>query len=186
MGGSRKWRASPSQQRAESRGQRPKIDGPGFAIPDGVRGFITRLAGLDMNAKFSFDHEALESFCKKHNIVELSFFGSVLRDDFRDDSDVDVLVTFAPETRHSLFDMVHIQDELSELLGRPAVLVERKAIERSENYIRRRHILENTEQVYRNPRAGWAEQLRAMAAAGDDKMLDEPTPTKFDEEEWEW
>ena len=37
-----------------------------------------------------------------------------------------------------------------------------------------------------DPRAGWAEAFRAMAEAGDDKLLDEPTPTKFDEEEWEW
>jgi len=101
-----------------------------------------------MNARFSFDHEALESFCKKHSIVELSFFGSVLRDDFRDDSDVDVLVTFAPETRLSLFDLVRIEDEASVILGRKVDLVERADVERSENYIRRRHILANTERVY--------------------------------------
>lgn len=38
----------------------------------------------------------------------------------------------------------------------------------------------------RHPREGWDEQFRAMAAAGDDKLLDAPTPTKFDEIEWEW
>lgn len=139
-----------------------------------------------MSIRLPFDHKALEDFCKRHGIVELSFFGSVLTDDFRDDSDVDVLVSFAPDARLSLFDLVRMQDELSGLLGRPVDLVERQAVEKSENYIRRRHILNNLELVYHNPRAGWAEAMKAMAAAGDDKMLDEPTPTKFDEEEWEW
>lgn len=101
-----------------------------------------------MNARLSFDHNALESFCRKHGIVELSFFGSVLRDDFRDDSDVDVLVLFAPDVHYGLFDIVRLQDELSELLGRPVDLVERQAVEKSENYIRRRHILSHMEQVY--------------------------------------
>jgi hypothetical protein len=101
-----------------------------------------------MNARFSFDHNALESFCRKHGIVELSFFGSVLRDDFRDDSDVDVLVTFAPGSRLSLFDLVRIEDEASVILGRKVDLVERADVERSENYIRRRHILSHTERVY--------------------------------------
>ena len=81
-------------------------------------------------------------------IVELSFFGSVLRDDFRPDSDVDVLVTFAPDGRYSLFDLVHIEEELREILGRNVDLVERKAVERSENYIRRKHILGSLEAIY--------------------------------------
>lgn len=139
-----------------------------------------------MNPRFSFDHNALEDFCRKHGIVELSFFGSVLRDDFRDDSDVDVLVTFAPDAHYGLFDVVELQEKLGELLGRKVDLVEREAVEKSENYIRRKHILANAERVYWQPRAGWAEQMRAMAEAGDDKMLDEETPTVFDKEEWEW
>jgi len=101
-----------------------------------------------MNARLSFDHNALESFCRKHGIVELSFFGSVLRDDFRDDSDVDVLVTFAPDAKLSLFDLVRIEDEASAILGRNVDLVVRSEVERSENYIRRRHILSHMERVY--------------------------------------
>jgi len=45
---------------------------------------------------------------------------------------------------------------------------------------------ESEDRLRANPRAGWAEAMRAMAEAGDDKMLDVPTPTKFDEKEWEW
>lgn len=92
--------------------------------------------------------ERIAEFCKKWKIVELSFFGSVLRDDFRPDSDVDVLVTFAPAGRYSLFDLVHIEEELEKMLGRKVDLVERSAIEQSENYIRRKHILNSAQTVY--------------------------------------
>jgi predicted nucleotidyltransferase len=92
--------------------------------------------------------ESLAEFCRKWKIVELCFFGSVLRDDFRPDSDVDVLVTFAPEGRYSLFDLVHIEEELEKMLGRRVDLVERSAIEQSENYIRRKHILNSAQTVY--------------------------------------
>ena len=78
----------------------------------------------------------------------MALFGSALRDDFRPESDVDVLVDFAPAAQWSLFDLVTMQNELQQLFGRPADLVERSAIERSENYIRRRNILANTETLY--------------------------------------
>ncbi len=61
--------------------------------------------------------EIMAGFCRKHGIRELSLFGSVLRDDFRPQSDVDVLVDFEPETSVSLFDLVRIQEELALLLG---------------------------------------------------------------------
>jgi predicted nucleotidyltransferase len=61
---------------------------------------------------------------------------------------VEVLVTFAPEARYSLFDLVRIQDELKQIFGREVDLVERKAVEKSENYIRRKHILSSVEPVY--------------------------------------
>lgn len=101
-----------------------------------------------MEARIRFDANKIEEFCRRWRITELDFFGSVLRADFRPDSDVDVLVTLAPESRHSLFDLVRAQGELAEILGREVDLVERKSVEASENYIRRRHILSNLEQVY--------------------------------------
>jgi hypothetical protein len=98
--------------------------------------------------KIEIPKERISEFCRRWKIVELSFFGSVLRDDFRPDSDVDVLVTFAPDGRYSLFDLVHIEAELEKLLGRKVDLVERSAIEQSENYIRRKHILNSAHTVY--------------------------------------
>jgi uncharacterized protein len=75
-------------------------------------------------------------------------FGSALREDFGPDSDIDLLVRFAPEARHSLFDMVRMQDGLTELLGRQVDLVSRRGIEASRNPIRRQAILESAEVIY--------------------------------------
>ena len=83
----------------------------------------------------------LGAFTRRWKIRELAVFGSALRDDFRPDSDVDVLVTFADDAGWSLLDHVAMQDELKEIVGRPVDLVERRAVERSKNWIRRREIL---------------------------------------------
>ena len=72
----------------------------------------------------------------------------MLRDDFGPGSDVDVLVDFDEGEEPGLMDLVAIQDELSQILGRPVDLVERQAVEHSENYIRRRHILGTAETIY--------------------------------------
>ncbi len=103
-----------------------------------------------MSTKVHIDipQDQIATFCRKWKITELALFGSVLRDDFRPDSDVDVLVTFLPESHHTLFDLVHAQDELQAIMGRKVDLVERKAVERSENYIRRKHILSSVEPIY--------------------------------------
>ena len=101
-----------------------------------------------MTAHITIDQSKITDFCRRWDIVEFSLFGSVLRDDFRLDSDVDVLVSFDQNARHGLFDLVRMQDELSEILGRNVDLVEREAVENSENYIRRKHILSNTECLY--------------------------------------
>jgi len=77
--------------------------------------------------------------------VEFSLFGSILREDFRSDSDVDVLVTFAPEAQVSLFDLVQMQIELESLFGRPVDVVEKDALR---NPFRKREILSTAEVVY--------------------------------------
>ncbi len=90
----------------------------------------------------------LAEFCRRNRIRRLSLFGSVLRDDFRPDSDVDVLVEFESDAHWSLLDLVSMQNELEKLIGREVDLVERAAVEQSENYIRRKSILKNLEVVY--------------------------------------
>ncbi len=96
----------------------------------------------------SLPQEEIRRFCKRHRICRLALFGSVLRDDFGPGSDVDVLVDFDEGAEPGLMDLVAIQDELSQILGRPVDLVERQAVEHSENYIRRRHILATAETIY--------------------------------------
>jgi len=92
--------------------------------------------------------EKIADFCRKWKIVELCLFGSVLRDDFRPDSDIDILVTFSPDAEWSLLDHMAMEEELSDIFGRKVDMVSRKAIERSENYIRRKAILETAQPYY--------------------------------------
>lgn len=87
-------------------------------------------------------------FCKKWRIREFSFFGSVLRDDFRPDSGIDVIIDFTPETSHSLFDLVDMSDELKDIFGRDVDLLTKRSVEQSRNYIRRKAILSSIEVVY--------------------------------------
>jgi predicted nucleotidyltransferase len=90
----------------------------------------------------------IEEFCQRWQITELALFGSVLREDFGPDSDLDFLVTFAPEAGWSLLDHVEMQDELQVILGRPVDLLTRAGIERSQNYLRRRAILNSAEVIH--------------------------------------
>lgn len=99
-------------------------------------------------ARVAVPYEAIAAFCRKWKITELALFGSVLRDDFRPDSDIDLLVTYAPDARWTFFDLVHMEDELAEIFGRKVDLVDKEGVERSENYIRRRHILSTYEPIY--------------------------------------
>jgi predicted nucleotidyltransferase len=92
--------------------------------------------------------EQLEDFCRRWQIVELAFFGSVLRDDFGPESDVDLLVRFAPEVSWTLMDHVAMEDELRQIFGREVDLVTRRGIERSRNPLRRKGILESAEVFY--------------------------------------
>ena len=89
--------------------------------------------------------ETLEEVCRRWMIRELSLFGSVLRDDFRPDSDIDVLVVFDPSAQWSLLDLVDLQRELGQLFGRPVDLVEKSALR---NPFRRQSILATREVVY--------------------------------------
>lgn len=98
--------------------------------------------------RVTIPRKKLADFCNRWKVTELAFFGSVLRNDFRPDSDIDLLVSFSPRAKISLFDLVRMQNELKEIFGREVDLVERRAIENSENYIRRKSILSNTKVIY--------------------------------------
>ncbi|MCI0409887.1 MAG: nucleotidyltransferase family protein [Acidobacteria bacterium] len=103
-----------------------------------------------MAVKFQVDvpTDRIAAFCRKWQITELALFGSVLREDFRPDSDLDVLAAFGPGARHGLFDLIQMEKELEGLFGRKVDLVDKRNVEQSDNYIRRKHILESAEIVY--------------------------------------
>ena len=92
--------------------------------------------------------DKVAELCHRWKVAELALFGSVLREDFGPDSDVDVLVSFAADAHWSLFDLVTMQEELQAIFNRGVDLLERAAVEQSENYIRRKSILSNVEVIY--------------------------------------
>ncbi len=87
--------------------------------------------------------EKVDAFCHRWRIRELSLFGSALRDDFRPDSDVDLLVVFEPDAAWDLWDIIAMEDELQQVFGRRIDLVEKRALK---NPFRRYEIL-TTRQV---------------------------------------
>ena len=96
----------------------------------------------------SLPQNKIADFCQRWKIDEFALFGSVLRNDFGPDSDLDVLVTFAQEADWSLFDHVRMQEELNHLLNRKIDLLSRRAVEQSHNEPRRREILNTAQVVY--------------------------------------
>jgi predicted nucleotidyltransferase len=92
--------------------------------------------------------EKIAEFCHKWQVTEFALFGSVLRDDFRPDSDIDVLITFAPEARRGLTETLQMRDELQVIFDRKVDLLVKAAIERSENWLRRKNILETAQTIY--------------------------------------
>lgn len=94
---------------------------------------------------FQIPFERLAALCRKWRITEFALFGSVLREDFGPNSDVDILVSFAPDAGWSLWDLFDLEDELKKLLGRNVDLVEKKALR---NPFRRHEILTTCRVLY--------------------------------------
>ena len=95
--------------------------------------------------KFTVPRRKIAAFCKRWSITEFSLFGSVLREDFRPDSDIDVLVSIAPEAHISLFEIARMQIELENMFKRPVDLVEKEGLR---NPYRRREILSTAQVIY--------------------------------------
>lgn len=103
---------------------------------------------MTQKAHIDFPRERIAEFCKKWRILEFSLFGSVLREDFRAESDIDVMVEFSPDSRHGLFDLVRMRDELKEILGRDVDIISRGGIENSRNHARRNAILNSAKVMH--------------------------------------
>ena len=95
-----------------------------------------------------FPHDRIADFACRWKVIELAVFGSVLRDDFNSNSDVDVLVSFEPTAAWSLCDLTRMKDELAAISGRQVDLVEREALR---NPFRRQHIVGGSKVVWSKP-----------------------------------
>ena len=95
------------------------------------------------SARLLISEDKLRNFCRRWKVIEFALFGSVLREDFRPDSDVDVLVSFTDEARWSLWDLVEMQLELEGIFGRHVDLVEKGALRNPF----RRHAIQSTMEV---------------------------------------
>mgnify|MGYP001607161782 FL=1 len=98
-----------------------------------------------MSPRIPLDRERITELCRRYRVSELSLFGSVLRDDFGPNSDVDVLVEFEPRADLSLTDLIALQDELGALFRRPVDLVDKHGLR---NPFRRHAILRARQVVY--------------------------------------
>lgn len=97
--------------------------------------------------------DKIAEFCKRWKIQELAFFGSALRDDFRPDSDLDIVVAFAADTDWGLFDHIQMQLELQRLFNRNVDLISRRALEHSQNWLLREEILDTAQVLFRSRKA---------------------------------
>ena len=89
--------------------------------------------------------EQIAAMCRKWKVREMALFGSVLRPDFRPESDVDVLVAFEEDAPWSLWDLFDMREELREIFGREVDLVEQRSLD---NPFRRRSILRTKQVIY--------------------------------------
>ncbi len=98
---------------------------------------------------FELPTEIVADVCHKHDVEELALFGSVLREDFGANSDLDFLVVFKDNDAGPwLSKFMDLEEELSQVLGRRVDVVDKRGVEQSENYIRRRHILSSAKVIY--------------------------------------
>ena len=123
-----------------------RVDGA-TAYPPGAK---TTAAGTfqEAPARLRFDRERLDHLCRERGVARLDLFGSALREDFREDSDVDLLAALRPEARVTLLDWAELQEKLSAIFGRRVDLVSRRAVEGSQNPYRRQAILSTAIPIY--------------------------------------
>jgi len=117
----------------------------GYAVVDKA----SATTGERALARLGVRPESIAAFCRVHGVAEMALFGSAVRTDFRPDSDVDVLVAWsAHRTSPSLSELDDLEEELRGIFRRKVDLVERCAVERSENQVRRSHILNGARSIY--------------------------------------
>ena len=92
--------------------------------------------------------QAIEAFCSRWQVSELALFGSVLREDFTPNSDIDVLISFPANVKWNLFDLGAMQQELEDIFQRSVDVLPRHGVERIENTRRKQEILESARVIH--------------------------------------
>lgn len=103
---------------------------------------------INFEQRLGVNQKNIIDFCQRWNIIEFALFGSVLREDFQINSDIDVLVTFAPEYRRGLTETLQMKDELETMFDRSVDFVVKTALEKSQNWLRRKNILDSAQVIY--------------------------------------
>ena len=101
-----------------------------------------------LEKRLGVSQKAIAEFCQRWYIIEFAVFGSVLREDFHPDSDIDILVTFAPEVKRGLTETLQMQDELKVMFHREIDFIVKTALEKSQNWLRRQTILDSAQVIY--------------------------------------
>jgi predicted nucleotidyltransferase len=101
-----------------------------------------------LSERISVPRKTLEEFCRRWHITKLEVFGSVLRDDFDAESDVDFLASFESGGGPSGIDWFQFKEELAQIVGRRVDVLDRRLVERSRNLYRRHHILREATPIH--------------------------------------
>ncbi len=101
-----------------------------------------------LQERLGISADNIAQFCQRWNITELALFGSVLNNQFHADSDIDILIRFAPNARQGLLTIAKIKHELETRIGREVDIALKESIENSENWIRRQEILKTSLVIY--------------------------------------
>ncbi|WP_069791024.1 nucleotidyltransferase family protein [Cyanobacterium sp. IPPAS B-1200] len=103
---------------------------------------------MDIYHRLNTEITDVSRVCQQWQIIELALFGSVLRDDFNQNSDIDLLVTFAEEAKITFFDLDTIEYQFSLLFNRAVDVVTKRSIENSHNWIRKNNVLNHFQIIY--------------------------------------
>ena len=108
------------------------------------------LTNLDTTTqrRFKVSSDEMSVFCRKWGIVSMALFGSILRPDFKQDSDIDLLIAFSSEARQGFLTLAKIKHELESMIGRSVDVSVKESIEESNNWIRRQEILATAQMIY--------------------------------------
>ncbi len=106
------------------------------------------MASFQVKSGIHLPMDQISEFCQTWQVTEFAIFGSVLREDFHANSDIDILITFSPTAKRGLTETLKMHDELQEIFNRKVDLIVKSALERSENWLRRKKILESAQIIY--------------------------------------